>query len=809
MGSVRAAIGCACLLAALPSPARADLVVGGTLDLGQPSPERSVVAPRTRAGGVALVPGRPIVAAVGEPRRRDEAGQVRIVQLRGPRARVLARSVIAGPGRGARAGVALAALENAIIVGAPRARVARRGRPGAVFLVTHPVAARRLRAGDPDTVAILGVANGDRTGAAVAAMPDFDGDARPEILLGAPGRTVLGRPDAGAAYVVPSGRLKAGSIIDLAEPNAALLIGGPSRRARAGAAVAGSLDSDGDLRGEAIVGAPAQDGGSGAAYVVRVTPGAPVDLATPGGPVLALLGADGERAGAAVAPARDLDGDGVRELAVGAPKAVVAGRGRAGVVHIARPGAATGAVKLADAGPVIEGEARGDRAGSSVVQAGNAAGDENPDLIIGAPGSDAAARLSVGAAYIVFGKAAARGRDLGLLGRQGIRLVGPSARAVAGAALAADVDVDGDGRDDVLIGMRANAGRRPMQAPTVLQRRPRLLPRPDRGTRCDAPASVVLDGSRGLFRSDEERLRGSALQLLLALPSAQQRAIGAVEAAVRPADVFLPLLPSDLQTDAAVALVDDLVTESVRRVSRQGNLREALDAADRLNPEARSALVIAGKTASAGAPTTDGVATDVVGVGVASRSAAARRLRRLATGRYARVSPRDLQAQVALFDALRRCERPARATVGGRRRTHPRRVSTLVTLVRPGYEFDASARFKGKSFAELVLTWDAPDVDVRAYELEISRENEPVTTFTPGQVQEAIDGKTVTHGGVSVSGGGGRTFAVLRIDPEPYSSLAVAAKRKKWKVNYGGGSRSRSGGPSRPIRLYTQFFQPD
>jgi hypothetical protein len=821
------------LLTATAASAAQQPAVGGTLELGQSGADESIVIARSRTPAVALLPGRRVIAAVGDPGARGAAGRVRVVRLKAGRIAAASRSAIAGPAKGARAGAALAAVpplagdrNDGLLVGAPRAPVARRGRPGVVILVPEPARTRRLRLGASNAITVLGAKDGDEAGASVATVPDIDGDKRPELVIGAPGTDPKGRRGAGAAYVVPSRRMRLGDIVDLADRAAALRIDGPLPGAGAGRAVAGMRDTDGDGRGEAIVGAPSLGAeGSGAAYVVHLAPGRPVDLAAPDAPALALEGSGDERAGTAVAGPGDLNDDGQDEVAIGAPRAGDELRGQAGAVYVVTPGAATGAVPVADAGTQIVGKTRGDRAGSAVAPAGRALGSDQPDLLVGTPGVDSLGRFSTGAAYVVSGAAATGPVDLALLGRSGVRLAGGSRGEVTGAALAGAVDVDRDGRADVLVGARADDADHPGTPSTVLQSIPRLTELPPSGRRargCDARAdaratSMVVDTSRVLVDADPFRLRAGALQFLVAHPSSQNRVIGAVEAAPRPAEVFPPLIPGDLRADDEAGVVDGLIDEAVQRPTGAGDLRAALVAAKDRNQSMQTAIVVAGADAVSTADPVPGLRANVIGVGIEPGSAQEGMLRGLAAasrGRYRGVSADELQAQVARFDARLRCETRVKADVDTYPVTASEQASRSGTVVPRGYEIEAEATIgENRHFADLVQSWNSSQERVKPYDLTVTEEGgaNTETRFSSDDVKRALTGKEVQEKGITLIGGAGEGFITLRIgfDREDQWEKAMASRHHSRRVNFGGGHAARNAAvAARPLRVYTQFFQP-
>ena len=209
-----------------------------------------------------------------------------------------------------------------LVVGAPRNDGWARNE-GAVFVFHGPLAGLYEADRDED-LQLRGELAGARAGYSVA-VGDTDGDGIDDIIVGSPGLSIGGAAS-GSAYVVAGGQVRGG--VEHLGSAECVLRGGSGSRAGASVALAG--DNDGDGVGDLWVGA---SGGPGAAFLVLggdagVMP--LVDVA-----VASFTGVGSiDRAGTAVAGNADFDGDGFVDVVVGADRAD-GGAARSGVAYVA------------------------------------------------------------------------------------------------------------------------------------------------------------------------------------------------------------------------------------------------------------------------------------------------------------------------------------------------------------------------------------------------------------------------------------------------------------------------------------------
>ncbi len=308
-------------------------------------------------------------------------------------------------------------------------------------------------------VEIHGAAAGDEAGHSVAAAGDVNGDGRDDVIVGTPGAYSNARTSSGSAYVV-FGQESPAKIDLAALGDRGYRIDGAAASDRAGRAVAGLGDMNGDGRADILVGAHGADNSgranAGSAYVVfGKSSNATVDLAALGNQGFRIDGASAsERTGWAVAAAGDVNGDGPADLLVGAPFAdnnLRQGSGSAYVVFGKSSSTNVDLAVLGDQGFRIDGAAAQSFTSEAMSAAGDLNGDGRADVLVGAMFADNNERPNSGSAYVVFGRSTGAIVDLAALGDQGFRIDGAAAGDGAGAAVTAN-DINGDGRAEILVG---------------------------------------------------------------------------------------------------------------------------------------------------------------------------------------------------------------------------------------------------------------------------------------------------------------------------------------------------------------------
>ena len=167
--------------------------------------------------------------------------------------------------------------------------------------------------------------------------------------------------------------------------------------------------------------------------------------------------AGNEQVGWWMASAGDLDGDGLADVTMGVHTNDdgASNAGKAYLVLGAGPGSG-GVFNLGDADDHFIGENCDGDAGESLSSAGDIDGDGLLDVVIGAPGNDDGGDAA-GKVYVMLGGNLGSTAGLPLSGADD-KLIGGASLMSTGSVLASasDLDGDGDGRSDVLVGAHAN-----------------------------------------------------------------------------------------------------------------------------------------------------------------------------------------------------------------------------------------------------------------------------------------------------------------------------------------------------------------
>jgi hypothetical protein len=316
-----------------------------------------------------------------------------------------------------------------MVIGAPAETVNGINDAGRVYLYS-PFGLRKLTIVSPSPNEL-----GGQFGAAVAGVIDVNGDARGDIIVGAPFENPGGAPaDSGRAYLF-SGATGVRRLT-LVPPNAEAL-------GLFGLAVAGLADVNGDARGDIAVGAPNENPGGSPADCGRV-----YIFSGWNGVLLRTLASPNQQVnggfGTAVAAVPDLNGDGRGDLVVGALFEHPGGApNRAGRAYVFS--GATGALLFTLVSPREQADGT---FGNSVAGVPDVNGDGKGDVLVGAPYEEVGNNPDAsGRAYLFSGAN-------GALLRQ-FAAGNPIVNDIWGFSVAGCTDLNGDSRGDVIIGAKA------------------------------------------------------------------------------------------------------------------------------------------------------------------------------------------------------------------------------------------------------------------------------------------------------------------------------------------------------------------
>jgi len=291
-------------------------------------------------------------------------------------------------------------------------------------------------------------ASGDQV---VAGVGDVNGDTLDDFLIGA-WYDSDGGSHTGQVYLL-LGRTEGWSMGSSAGRADASFIGEHENDCL-GHGISGG-DVDGDGLDDLLLGAHGNtDGGedAGKVYLVLGQPsGWSMDTRLASADAT-FIGGEEDSAGWAVAMDGDFDGDGYQDIAIGADGAA----GGYGAVFVLHGHAETWdpVTTLADADASFVGEGWGDDAATTLASAGDVDADGYDDLLVGAPGDDEGGNLA-GQVYLVRGQAGGWS-GAASLSTADTSFLGEAENDQLGTGLDGAGDVDGDGRDDLVLGAPNN-----------------------------------------------------------------------------------------------------------------------------------------------------------------------------------------------------------------------------------------------------------------------------------------------------------------------------------------------------------------
>lgn len=296
----------------------------------------------------------------------------------------------------------------------------------------------------------------------VAGLGDVNADGKDDVLVGAP---------FGAASYVVFGKGD-GLPVDLRawdfgeSTSGGFRIDTPSPQYSSDYAVSGAGDVNGDGVPDAIIGAQRRPGANGDAFVVfGTTTERRVEVTKPGEWGFRVKGHYGRSAtGYAVAPAGDLNQDGLDDVIVAAPALNFPLQGQTFVVYGKRGFSSVELGDLGRKGFVVNGVGPS-ASGAAVAGGHDVGGDGLPDLVIGAPYASFGRRDTAGKAYVVYGSGSRDTVYLRKLGSRGVTVIGARGSPeecrpdfsycpgdYAGSTVAQLGDIDGDGNSEIAVG---------------------------------------------------------------------------------------------------------------------------------------------------------------------------------------------------------------------------------------------------------------------------------------------------------------------------------------------------------------------
>jgi hypothetical protein len=279
---------------------------------------------------------------------------------------------------------------------------------------------------------VIATTNGSGPLDSLTIISDSDGDGAQEILVG----SASASGGDGGAWLVTGADLVSSAQVSVNDASWMFLGEGDGF----GSAVLDAGDVDGDGASDVLVSAP--DGG-GTVYLFSSASLGASDVLMASEADASWLGTPGSVLGTSMVSMGDVDGDGLSDLALGAPGA----SSTAGKVFVVQ-GSSTPSSGPIDAVAFADcvGDNEEDEAGTALAS-GDLDGDGVGDLVVGAPMQV----TQSGRIHVIMGPDLTEGSHW-LDEVAYVNYTGTTVFGRAGSAIAADGDIDGDGLDDLLIG---------------------------------------------------------------------------------------------------------------------------------------------------------------------------------------------------------------------------------------------------------------------------------------------------------------------------------------------------------------------
>ena len=293
---------------------------------------------------------------------------------------------------------------------------------------------------------LAGRSSSEYLGAAVAGLDDVNGDGYDEVVIGSAYESSLATYG-GAAFVL-YGPVTNTTYAYLAAD--AEIYGSESSAGFALTLATGDLTGDGQA--DVLVGAARSDdtwSNGGAVFIKDATD--PNTTDTDHGRI-AGLGVNAQTGASLLVT--DIDGDGQDDLLAGGPSASYGAYSSNGAVGLVLgPVSATAKLDMStDADAVIAGSSSSLRIGSTLA-AGDLNGDGKADLVVGAQDHPGPTSTYTGAAFVFFGPLSGTSfteSDADVIISTSVAASGSASPGI-GSGLLADVDLDGDSQDDLVI----------------------------------------------------------------------------------------------------------------------------------------------------------------------------------------------------------------------------------------------------------------------------------------------------------------------------------------------------------------------